>query len=266
MGNRQVSIAFPAGKSAAPMPRYHQLYVLLKEKISSGEYSPGAMIPSELDLSSDFSVSRITVRRALDELAREGLITRQRGRGTFVSAEIASHVLTATVDEQVTNALRLGRRTRVDLLEYRFVKTAPAVSRALRVDDDELAHQTIRVRHLSGEPLSHVTVHVPTYIADLYDRSVLMTAKPIVSLVRDKGFRILAAEQVVTATLADSVVAPFLKVEIGSPLLKITRAYYGKDGEGLLHVEALYRTDRYSLRVSLTENEVSDNAFLTSLL
>jgi GntR family transcriptional regulator len=255
-----------AGSKPAPLPRYHQIYVLLREKIASGEYPPGSLIRSEQELSSDFSVSRITVRRALDELSREGLLTRHRGRGTFVAEERATHRFTASVDEQMSNALRLGRKTRVELLAYDFVSAPAQVARVLGMRAQEPLHKTVRVRYFSGEPLSHVTAYAPPRIAELYDQAMLRSSKPIITMIRDSGMHIAAAEQVITARLADSIVAPALHLEIGSPLLKISRSYSNDKGEGLLHIDALYRSDRYSLRVTLTSEGVTDNGFLTNLL
>ncbi|RME67622.1 MAG: GntR family transcriptional regulator, partial [Alphaproteobacteria bacterium] len=71
--------------SALPTPLYHQIYVLMREKIISGVYHDGSLIPSEHELEKMFGVSRITAKRALDELASEGLVTRRRGRGTTVT-------------------------------------------------------------------------------------------------------------------------------------------------------------------------------------
>ncbi|MDP6927494.1 MAG: GntR family transcriptional regulator, partial [Rhodospirillales bacterium] len=64
------------------MPLYHQIYLILRQKLLSGEFAYDDRIPSEQELVEEYEVSRITARRALDELAAEGLVVRQRGRGT----------------------------------------------------------------------------------------------------------------------------------------------------------------------------------------
>src|SRR6188472_4523608 len=91
-----------------PIPLYHQIYVLLREQILSGVYADQALVPTEQALGERFGVSRITAKRALDELAAEGLVVRQRGRGTTVVGRMPSRPLSANISGLLENLLMLG--------------------------------------------------------------------------------------------------------------------------------------------------------------
>src|SRR4029450_10752909 len=71
----------PLSAERSPIPLYHRLHVILRERIVSGTYRPGDLVPAEAELMARFGVSRITAKRALDELSAEGLVERGRGRG-----------------------------------------------------------------------------------------------------------------------------------------------------------------------------------------
>ena len=82
----------PFRSERSPIPLYHRIYVILRERILNGTYQVGETLPSEAELMDRFGVSRITARRALDELSGEGLVARARGRGTQVSARAMPEV------------------------------------------------------------------------------------------------------------------------------------------------------------------------------
>ncbi|WP_022666359.1 GntR family transcriptional regulator [Desulfospira joergensenii] len=99
--------------SKSPVPLYHQLADILTERIRSGEYSPGQMIPSEISLAKQYGIGRPTVRQAMDTLVRKGLIHRRRGAGTFVKrpeAKVDLFSLAGTSQAFLTQGIRPGRK------------------------------------------------------------------------------------------------------------------------------------------------------------
>ena len=113
------------------MPLYHQIYLILRQKVLSGEFGFDERIPSEQELVDEYNVSRITARRALDELAAEGLVVRQRGKGTRVSFRPPTQPLESSVVGLLENLLAMGLETEVSLIEFEYVTANDDVAKAL---------------------------------------------------------------------------------------------------------------------------------------
>ena len=133
-----------------PAPLYHQLYLVVKRKIEGGDLRQGALLPAEKDIAAYFSVSRITVKRALDDLEAEGFVSRHRGRGTHVTYKYEPKVLRAPLDNMLDSLAVMGRETQVRLIDFARVTPPPQVAQALRLNADTLVERTVRVRLSEG--------------------------------------------------------------------------------------------------------------------
>ena len=232
-------------------PLYHQIYLILRQKICEGAYGFGEILPSEQELSRDFKVSRITAKRALNELAGAGLVIRQRGRGTSVSFQPASPPVRSSVEGLLENLLMMGLRTEVRLLAFGYVAASEEIARALGCEPGAAVQRAVRIRRLEGKPLSYLTTHVPEAIGRSYDQGDLAST-PLLALLERGGVKVGSAEQTITATLADTTVAPLLEVEIGAPLLQVTRIVADEAQRPVEHLTALYPPERYQYRMVLS--------------
>jgi len=227
-----------------------RLYLLLRDRILTGEDRPHARLPSEPMLAAQNNVSRVTVRRALDQLAADGLIERRPGSGTFVSGKGTSAPVVADFSNVLTHLVEMGRRTEVRLLAFSYVKASEALVEALRLAPDERVQRSIRVRMIDGLPFSYLVTHVPERIGISYSEADL-ASMPLLSLLERSGVVVQRASQTIGASLASPDIAEALGLEIGSPLLSLTRVVFGPDGDGVEHLHALYRPDRYSFQMEL---------------
>ena len=234
-----------------PTPLYHQIYVLLREQILDGIYGAQALVPTEQELTHRFNVSRITAKRALDELAAEGLVVRRRGRGTSVARPLPTRPVRANITGLLENLLMMGLKTDVDILEFGYVPAPPDVARALKVATGAEVQRAVRVRSLDGVPLSYTTSYVPADLGRVYGRKHLATT-PLLALLERAGCLIGSAEQTISATLADTMVAPRLGLRVGAPLLAVTRTVLDQTGRLVEHIHILYRPDRYNYRMKLS--------------
>jgi GntR family transcriptional regulator len=114
-----------------PTPLYHQIYLILRSKILDGTYGRDDRLPGEQEIVRQFGVSRITAKRALDELAAAGLAVRERGRGTKVRYIRPAQPLTSSVEGLLENLLVMGLETKVKLLEFAYVQAFDDVAEAL---------------------------------------------------------------------------------------------------------------------------------------
>ena len=135
------------------LPLYQQIYEILRTELARGVWQPGDLIPTETDLMARFGVSRIIVRQALDMLVKDGLIYRQRGKGSFVSHPPIEQGLTRIISF-TDDMRRRGFRPGTDVLNAELLPAPPPIALPLRVaPGEELAHIQ-RLRLADGEPLA----------------------------------------------------------------------------------------------------------------
>ncbi len=239
----------------------HQLFLLLKDAIVSGRAAPGSKISGELKLAQEHRVSRVTVRRALEALAKEGMIIRKPGVGTLVcERSVGAAVMTASVSDLLPNMVKLGESSRVQLLEFSYCYPTERVREGLRLQPDDRAQRAIRVRLAEDKPFSYLTTYVPERIALSYNESELKTT-PLFVLLERSGVHINHATQSISAILATKDVADALDVAVGSALISLTRVVYDNDGKGVEHLHALYRPDRYRIEIDLCRTGSTDERY-----
>lgn len=234
-----------------PTPLYHQIYLVLRRQIADGSIGSDATVPGEQELTRLYGVSRITAKRALDELAAEGLVVRERGRGTRVRSPPPTPPFRASIEGLLENLLVMGLKTKVVLLEFGYVRAPAEAAAALGCTIGQTVQRAVRVRHIDGAPFSHLTTFVPEAIGRTFSRRDL-ASEPLLSLLERSGVRVSRADQVITAKLADVQVARYLEVAVGAALLKITRIVRDQSGRPVEFITGLYRPDRYQYAMSLS--------------
>ncbi len=244
--------SFPSGlDEKLRTPLYHQIYVLIRDKILSGDYVNGALIPTEKELEKTFNVSRITVKRALDELAQEGLVSRQRGRGTMVTYHAPVSGTLGNMDGLLEDMLHIVQETSVEILEFDYRPASPHVADALQLAPGAPVQHAVRTRHKDATPFSYVITWVPEEIGRSFGREDLQS-KPILALIEQAGVEIGRARQSVTATLADGTTGPALGLGIGSPLLKVVRIVYDLDDRPVEYIVIYYWPGLYRINMELS--------------
>jgi len=239
------------------IPKTRQVYLVLRELIASGRFRADAALPGEQALAAEHNVSRVTVRRALAGLEREGLIDRRRGAGTFVIEHHAAKPMVVDLADVLSNLIEMGRSTDVRLLSFGYQDAGAPVAELLRLARGERVQRSVRVRIIDGEPFSYLTTHVPERIGVTYTEPEL-ASRPLLALLERSGVSVDHATQEVSAVLASPDVAMALNVDIGSALIALTRVVYDAKGRGVEHLHALYRPDRYALRMDLKRTGKSD--------
>ena len=234
------------------IPLYHQVYLIIKDKIDSGEYAPGAPVPTEQELCTLYGVSRITVKRAMQDLADQGLIVRQRGRGSFVAERKAVSTSSGdALNDLFQNVMSIGKATEVLTIDAGVILAPSDLANRLQCPVDTPIFRTIQVRTQDGEPIAVIRAYVPEDIALTLPEHG-RTSLPMLAQLLTAGVKPARAEQTVTATLADPQTASRLDVAAGTALLRLTRLVFDNKGRPVEWLDALYRGDRYAYRSSLT--------------
>jgi GntR family transcriptional regulator len=234
---------------ALPTPLYHQVYLVLRERIQAGVYAEGATLPGEQELARAFDVSRITVKRALNELAANNLVTRHRGRGTIVTLGGVIPLVSGSFETLISSLRSMGLTTEVELLEVSDEPADALVAERLRLEPGAAVQRAVRLRKLQGEPFSYLTTYVPAAIAKRYTIEDLRST-PLLALLERAGAGAVEAEQWITAASASLVVSKCLDVPSGSPVLKIERTMIGPDGSPVQMIVGHYRPDRFQYHMT----------------
>jgi GntR family transcriptional regulator len=230
---------------APGLPLYHQLYEILHEKIRK-EWKPGDRLPTETELIESYEVSRITVRRVLDMLVKEGLIYRQAGRGTFVAhatlEQGLSHIISFTEDME-----RRGFTASTQVLFSGLTPAPEFIADKLEIEAGEELARIQRLRLADGEPMCIEN----SYFIHKYCRGILKHDFSVRSLRQVKvekfGIRWIRAMQTIQAISAPSETAGLLGIPKNSPLLHFERVSFSQDNIPVEFLQAWYRADRYIL-------------------
>ncbi len=218
--------------------RYHQIADELRARVESGEYRSGRLLPSEAELSGEFVVSRVTIRKALEILRENGLVSARQGFGWFVAGETMKQPLgrLATIEDQLSAS---GMTSQRRILEFAFERAPTDVARALGTT------QVLRVRRINladGEPFAIVTVWCSGERGQHLSRADVERS-PFYELL---DVELEGATQTIGADAASSDEAKLLNIPDGSPVLRCERITTGVGGAVLLvsrHVFPGHRTE-----------------------
>lgn len=228
------------------LPLYQQLYDILRSRIVHGDWEPGDMIPTESGLIETYQVSRAVARQALDMLVSEGLIYRQRGRGTFVAHPTLEQSLVRIVSFTEDMQQR-GMEPETHVLFSGLVLAPEDVAEPLGIEPGEELARLDRLRLANGELLSieHAFLvhrYCPGIIGGDYAKSSLRAA------LRDQhGIRLIRARQTIRAIGAPRELARELEIRAGAALLFIERVSFSQHNRPVEFLRKYYRGDRYSL-------------------
>jgi GntR family transcriptional regulator len=228
------------------IPYYYQLYEILRTNILVCEWKPGDMLPSEAELVEKYNLSRTTVRQSLDMLVNEGLISRQRGRGTFVSQPTIEHGLSRIISftedmhtrEMVPNTI---------VLSAELIPAPNDIAEALQITPGEEVTNLERLRLANAEPMSLETSYLIHRLCPgvlKYDYALRSLRQTLAS---EYKLRLVYARQKIRATTATRIQAQKLSVEPNAALLFIERISLTDQKIPVEFLRTYYRGDRYAL-------------------
>jgi len=237
-------------KGGIGAPRYHQVYVAVRAWVQDGTYKPGAQIPTEPELGRIFGVSRITVRRAIDALVREGWLVRRQGRGTFARFPGGGRAIPIDMRSVIAQVSDLAALTAVRDRIVASIDPDEETRAALELGGGERVQRESHVRLLGDAPLGLITTYVPLDIAARLGGGGGRD-QPMFMLLEAAGLRVASADQYLGATLAGVDAAQALGVAVGAPLLRLVRVVRDERGRAVERVVALYRADAYQYHLHL---------------
>ena len=243
----------PAGGSSPTFsPLYQQIKALLMQSLQSGEWKPGELIPSEVELAGRFKVSQGTVRKAIDELAAENLVMRRQGKGTFVSThhEARAHFrfLRLMPDEGVPH------QPDNQIIEVKRMRAPAEVARLLDLKSGDGVVYIKRVLSFDGSPTIVEELWLPGQLFKGLTADRLVEYKgPMYGLFESEfGTRMIRATEKIRAVCADASAAHFLQLAEGTPLLCAERVSFTYGDKAVELRRGLYATTSHHYQNELS--------------
>jgi GntR family transcriptional regulator len=226
---------------------YQQLYEAVRGDVLSSRLKPGDLLPSEAEMAERFAVSSVTVRQALDMLHKEGLIYRQRGRGTFVAHPRLDQNLMRIVSFTQDMPTR-GFSPSSRVLGSSVIPAPPEMADRLLIEPGEELARLERLRLADDEPMGIEQSHlIHRFCLGILERHNYAVHSLREALERDYGIRTARAKQTIRAISAPARVARWLEVQPNAAVLFIERVTYSQDDVPIEFLSIYYRGDRYAL-------------------
>jgi GntR family transcriptional regulator len=207
-------------------PLYDQIKVLLTQSLIGGEWHPGDMIPSEIELAARFKVSQGTVRKAIDSLASENILIRRQGKGTFVATHNEEGIKLRFL--RLTAASGQKEALQNELISCSKGRADNRIAKVLEIKAGAALIEIKRLLTFSGRPLiyDHIVVAAAPF-KGLNNTRIEENQGSLYSMYETEyGIRMIRAEERLTAVAATKDVAEALNLKLGAPLLSIERVSY----------------------------------------
>ena len=234
--------------AARKQPLYDQLVDILTEKIEH-EYRPGDLLPSERELSKYYGLSRTTVRLALQELERLGLVVRQHGRGTFV-ADRSVQATNLSQTYSFTDQMReMGREPSTTILEFAEIDADKNLAEKMRVRMGDKLFKIERLRCADGMPMMVERTYMPVRKFMSLKRPMLEHASLYTVIEQVFHEKIRVAEEEFFASIARPVDAHLLGIGEGAPVLDLVRTTYDVGNEIIEYTLSVARADQFKYKI-----------------
>ncbi len=235
----------------SPVPAYYQLKKILIAKINKSEFPAGSPIPSERELSDTLNISRMTVRQALNELVTEGLLYREKGKGTFVSKPQLEQKNIMSFSDIVKLK---GFEPTSQILEFKKEDASEALRQVLDLKAGEKVFYLKRLRVASGMPVGIEQNYIPEKFCPGLEHHDL-TASLYNIFKTEYDYSISFVDHIIKSTKPDKKEKELLLIANATPVLKVTCINYADENLKLFYEESVYRSDEYQYNMRVYVNK-----------
>ena len=234
-------------------PLYLQISDILRNKIKNGAYAAGDLLPSENDLLAEFSVSRNTAQRAIEDLVRDGLAIRIQGKGTFVPKSIVEfglHRLTSFSEEMRFKGLCPSSK----VLAFETIKADGFIAKQLGVEPQAMVYVLSRVRYGNNNPMAYQQSFMPVYLCEGLEQFDFSKESLFAVLENHYHLRISWQKQFIKPCIARPSEADPLEIVVGNPLLYLEGIAYLERNIPIEYKKIYFRSDLYDFSMRSIRN------------
>ena len=231
----------------SPIPVYYQLKEDIKKKINIGIWKVGQCIDSERDLSENYGVSRMTIRQALGELVQDGILIREKGKGTFVCEPKVKQEDMMSFSEIIK---KTGGNLQTKVIEFSIIETPENLQDLFSFDK---LYKINRLREVDEQVIANEIVYIPCDYCGYMDKDMLKGS--LFKILEGFGYSVDHSESEVSAILMNDEYKKIFKVTKDMPLLKTYSRTFMNLKKVLFVEESIYRSDKYTLQVNISRRE-----------
>jgi GntR family transcriptional regulator, N-acetylglucosamine utilization regulator len=244
----------------SPVPFYFQLRKLLEEQIVSGRWAPGERLPAESAICKQFALSRTTVRQALAELESEGLVRKEKGRGTFIAEPRSSAWLLQSAHGFHEEGARAGHSITSRVLRQELAVLPQWAADALGLPGGSDGVTLERLRWVDARLVMYVVNHLPPDLADTVLSADLEEGSLYQVLEERQGLAVFGGRRVVEAVPAEGELAVLLEIDAGAPILFVESVSWNAQLRPFECYRAWHRADRTKIQVQVVHEDVATRA------
>ncbi|MHC5268294.1 GntR family transcriptional regulator, LSA1692 subfamily [Enterococcus sp. LJL98] len=224
----------------------------IEDRVKEGVYVSSQKLPSEYDLAKEFAVSRLTIRKAIDELIQKNILYKLKGKGSYVMSPQKIQSGRSGLQGFTEAAKEYGKTSHTEVISFKTLKKVPQnILDALHLTKDDQVKELIRRRLYDQTPMTVEKLYLPAVHVAGFTQSDF--EQSLFQLLEEK-VAIAYSHQEIEAILVTKELAKLLEVPIGSPLLQVNSLTYTKDAAPILYDCSYYRADKYTFKNTLIRN------------
>lgn len=232
------------------IPLYYQVEEVIRKRIENGVFKEGDKIPAEIELGKEFHVSRITIRKAVENLVQDGLLLKQQGIGTIVTKHFISDEVNGL--ESFTEKMeRQGRKVTSTLLEVRMQVPPEGIGENLGLVGGDQVLKISRIRNVDGSPLTLFTTYIPGHLGIPSDEDFTGS---LFKVYAKYGIEPSYSDRSIHAIVVDHTIAKLLQITEGGAALQMNYRTYDVQGRVIEYAEGIYRGDWYHYKMRVYRN------------
>lgn len=231
------------------MARYDEIAEDIRNGIISGKYNPNEQLPLEKEMCEQYGVSRITIKKAVDELVVQGLVIKRRGSGTFVKALNDSDVQELSLARQFEGFSETNKDRKVssEIIQFEVVHPTEEIATKLKITCDDFVYYVVRARFADNEPHVIDYTYMPIGLIPGIKKDVLV--KSIYSYIeKDLGLKIKSAHRIIRAILPSELEQKWLEIAENFPVLEVEQVGFLDNGQPFEYSKSHHRSDKIEFR------------------
>lgn len=238
------------------MLKYKDIAEDIRSAIMNGKYSVNEQLPLEKEMCSKYGVSRITIKKAVDELVNQGLVIKRRGSGTFVKGVDESSVQELSMAKQFSgfSESNKGKKVSSKVIKFEVISPTEEIAEKLQITTEDFVYHIIRARYSDDEPMVVEYTYMPINLIPGIKNDILMNS--IYNYIeKDLNLKIKSAHRMIRAILPNDIEQEYLKIDKNFPILEVEQVGFLDNGQPFEYSYSHHRSDKAEFRsVSIKED------------
>lgn len=231
------------------MNKYEQIAQDIYNDIASGKYEPGSQLALEKEMCAQYGVSRITIKRAVDELVKKGLVIKRRGSGTFVKGVLEEDVEDVGMSGQFCGFTNSNKNHSIksQIIRFEIIHPTKEIAEKLKISEEDFVYDIVRIRYLDDKPANVEYTQMPIDVITGIKHEVLLGS--IYAYIQNTlKLQIQSAHRAISADMPTEEERKYLKIEGELPILQVAQVAFLSDGRPFEYSRSRHRADMSSFR------------------